>query len=209
MTDRIVSTSADRHCVSSQRLLECQLNRSPLLTLTSTICRSGSKSKPRTILVSSSASPGLLSKTRADRKILCSHHHHDLENATPPRMDHIQTTVQTTICQYDNTTGGKVGSDSIISEFGPEAGGPGWSFGEETPYAEVSPELHDMIAINISIFILMKRLILIFRLASSGSPRPTPTHPPRSTRSLLPLRSSNRPCKPSRQLISARPCLAT
>lgn len=165
MTDRIVSTSADRHCVSSQRLLECQLNRSPLLTLTSTICRSGSKSKPRTILVSSSASPGLLSKTRADRNLLCSHHHHDLENATPPRMDHNQTTAQTTICQYDNTTGGKVGSDSIISEFGPEAGGPGWSFGEETPYAEVSPELHDIIAINISIFVLMKRLI-----SSSDSP---------------------------------------
>jgi hypothetical protein len=34
--------------------------------------------------------------------------------------------------------GGKEGSDSIITEFGPEASGKDWKFDENTPYAEVS-----------------------------------------------------------------------
>jgi hypothetical protein len=88
------------------------------------------------------------------------YHYHHPEHDTPPRTNHFKTNAQTTIWPYDELTGGKVGSDSIISEFGPEAGGPGWSFGEETPYAEVSTgPAHDTITIYISIFISNKRLI--------------------------------------------------
>ncbi len=34
--------------------------------------------------------------------------------------------------------GGKVGADSLVADFGPQACGPDWKLGKSTPYAEVS-----------------------------------------------------------------------
>lgn len=39
-------------------------------------------------------------------------------------------------------SGGKVGSDSIISQMGPEASGKEWKFSETTPYAELWMTTH-------------------------------------------------------------------
>ncbi|KAJ9094035.1 hypothetical protein QFC21_006136 [Naganishia friedmannii] len=45
-------------------------------------------------------------------------------------------------CDAQNYPWGKVGNDSIISQFGPEASGNDWKFDENTPYAELWMTTH-------------------------------------------------------------------
>lgn len=57
--------------------------------------------------------------------------------------------IRETLCAV-RVIGGKEGSDSIISEFGPEASGKDWKFDEKTPYAEVRPVLPLSVIIRLS-----------------------------------------------------------